>query len=97
MLYNNSATWISAYQTHGVKFKLDENMPADAAKQLRADGHDVMDVVEEGLGGEDDPPVLRAATAEKRILLTYDLAFNAFANGLFQPAALNLLQPIPVC
>ena len=58
-----------------MKFKLDENMPADLAKFLRNQHHDVCDVVEEGLAGEDDPPVLEAATGEGRILLTFDLDF----------------------
>ncbi len=55
--------------------KLDENMPRDAAAQLRQKGHDVMTVVDEGLGGETDPPVLRAAADEGCILLTFDLDF----------------------
>jgi predicted nuclease of predicted toxin-antitoxin system len=58
-----------------VKVKLDENMPTDLATHLRQAGHDVMDVVEEGLGGEDDPPILKAATVEGRILMTFDLDF----------------------
>jgi predicted nuclease of predicted toxin-antitoxin system len=58
-----------------VKFKLDENMPADLATCLREAGHGVADVGGEGLGGEDDPSVLAAATAEERILLTFDLDF----------------------
>jgi predicted nuclease of predicted toxin-antitoxin system len=58
-----------------LNFKLDENMPADLATHLREAGHEVANVVEEGLGGEDDPPVLTAATAEGRILLTFDLDF----------------------
>jgi predicted nuclease of predicted toxin-antitoxin system len=58
-----------------VKFKLEENMPTDLATHLRDAGHDVSDVTEEGLAGEEDPPVLSAATAEKRVLLTFDLDF----------------------
>jgi predicted nuclease of predicted toxin-antitoxin system len=58
-----------------VKFKLDENMPADLATHLREARHEVADVMEEGLAGEDDQPVLAAATAEGRILLTFDLDF----------------------
>src|SRR6516225_2916077 len=50
-------------------------MPADLANRLRRDGHDIAGVVEEGLGGEDDPPVLKAATNEGRILMTFDLDF----------------------
>jgi predicted nuclease of predicted toxin-antitoxin system len=53
-----------------VKFKLDENMPADLEDRLRDDGHDAESVV-----GEDDPPVLAAANAEGRILMTFDLDF----------------------
>jgi predicted nuclease of predicted toxin-antitoxin system len=58
-----------------VKFKLDENMPADLATHLREAGHEVADVMEEELAGEDDRPVLAAATAEGRILLTFHLDF----------------------
>jgi predicted nuclease of predicted toxin-antitoxin system len=58
-----------------VRFKLDENMPADAASRLREAGHDAISVVDEGLSGADDPPVLAAATAERRILMTFDLDF----------------------
>jgi predicted nuclease of predicted toxin-antitoxin system len=58
-----------------VKFKLDENMPADLATLLRAGGHDVADVVGEGLAGEDDTAVLHAAAQEERILATFDLDF----------------------
>ena len=58
-----------------MRVKLDENMPADLASRLRRDGHDVASVVEEGLGGEDDPSVLKAATNEGRILMTFYLDF----------------------
>lgn len=58
-----------------MKFKLDENMPADLAARLHAEGHDVRDVVEEGLQGKDDPSVLQAAVDEQRILMTFDLDF----------------------
>lgn len=45
-----------------MKFKLDENMPADLVASLRSAGHDVANVVEEGLGGKDDPRVIDAAS-----------------------------------
>jgi predicted nuclease of predicted toxin-antitoxin system len=67
-----------------VKFKVDENMPADLAAMLHQEGHDVTDVVGEGLAGEDDPPVLAAASKEERILLTFDLDF---ANIRLYPLA----------
>ena len=47
-----------------MRFKLDENMPADLANYLRGAGHEVADVVGEGLAGEEDPSVLAAAKAE---------------------------------
>jgi predicted nuclease of predicted toxin-antitoxin system len=58
-----------------LKFKLDENIPADLAVLLQDHGHDAADVVQEGLAGQDDPPVLAAAVKEGRILLTFDLDF----------------------
>jgi predicted nuclease of predicted toxin-antitoxin system len=58
-----------------VKFKLDENLPGDLGALLRGEGHDVTDVVEEGLAGEKDPSVLAAATGEGRTLMTFDLDF----------------------
>ena len=58
-----------------MRFKLDENMPADLATRLRLDQHDVTDVVEEGLAGEQDPHILAAASGESRILVTFDLDF----------------------
>src|SRR5262245_19774992 len=50
-------------------------MPADLSAWLRAREHDVHDVFEEGLAGEDDPPVLEAAVTEGRTFLTFDLDF----------------------
>jgi predicted nuclease of predicted toxin-antitoxin system len=58
-----------------VKIKLDENMPMDLGELLRKADHDVVTVAEEGLAGCDDPPMLQAATAEARILMTYDTDF----------------------
>ncbi len=58
-----------------MKFKLDENMPADFAAFLRHEGHDAENVFQEGLAGAIDPPVLAAATREGRVLLTFDLDF----------------------
>lgn len=45
------------------------------AALLEAAGHDVQDVVGEGLGGKMDEVILEAATDEKRVLLTFDLDF----------------------
>ncbi len=58
-----------------MKIKLDENLPDDLAASLRAAKYDVSTVAEEGLAGYDDPPVLEAATAEGRVLVSLDLGF----------------------
>jgi len=58
-----------------VKIKLDENLPDDLASLLRAAEDDVSTVTEEGLAGCDDPPVLQAASAENRVLMSFDLGF----------------------
>jgi predicted nuclease of predicted toxin-antitoxin system len=50
-------------------------MPKDLATMLQKEGHDVADVVVEDLAGEDDPPVLRSAAKEDRILITFDMDF----------------------
>lgn len=59
-----------------VRFKLDENIPLDAAEVLREFGHDVETVLEEQLDGKPDPDVLKAANDESRILVTLDLDFS---------------------
>jgi predicted nuclease of predicted toxin-antitoxin system len=58
-----------------LKFKLDENLPADLAVVLNKEGHDAVNVRQEGLSGEDDSVVLKVATEEGRIVLTFDLDF----------------------
>lgn len=58
-----------------MKIKLDENLPDDLAALLRAAEYDVATVAEEGMAGYDDPPVLQAATAEHRVLMSFDLGF----------------------
>jgi predicted nuclease of predicted toxin-antitoxin system len=57
------------------KFKLDENVPADAAQLFAVACHDVETVLSEELGGEPDRKVIEIARAEDRILVTLDLDF----------------------
>lgn len=59
-----------------MKFKLDENLPAELAALLTVQGHDVHTVPEESLVGRPDGELFRAATDEQRILLTQDLDFS---------------------
>lgn len=59
-----------------MKIKLDENMPAALADGLRALGHDVHTVPDEGLAGSIDSEVWAAAQREERLLITQDLDFS---------------------
>jgi len=59
-----------------VKIKLDENMPHALSELLQGAGHDVTTVPEEALGGAGDPSVLRRATSEERLLMTFDTDFG---------------------
>lgn len=87
-----------------MKIKLDENMPAALAEQLRRLGYDVHTVVEESLAGQSDPDIWAAAQSERRFLITQDLDFSdarQFVTGthagillvrLRNPGRLALLQ-----
>lgn len=63
-----------------LRFKLDENIPGDAAASLRAAGHDASTVLEQNMGGCSDAEVLAACRAEERILVTLDLGFGDIQN-----------------
>ena len=58
-----------------MKVKLDENLPRALAELLRANGHDTSTVAEENLRGAADPSILRRATSEGRLLMTFDTDF----------------------
>jgi predicted nuclease of predicted toxin-antitoxin system len=55
-----------------VKFKIDENLPAELAVELRNLGHEADTVFEEALSGVSDPVLIKAASKESRILFTLD-------------------------
>ncbi len=59
-----------------MKLKLDENLPESLVPALSALGHDVENVRKEGLGGQNDPNVWKAAQKEGRFLITQDLDFS---------------------
>ena len=59
-----------------MKLKLDENIPSAVLEFLRGREFDVDSVLEESLGGRDDPTVLHAASAECRMLITLDRGFG---------------------
>ena len=58
-----------------MKFKLDQNLPAEYAPLLREVGFEVDSVEDEGLGSADDRAVSERAQVEGRVLLTLDLGF----------------------
>ena len=58
-----------------MKLKLDENIHTGVAPALRAQGHDVFTVHDQGLAGRPDADLARAVRAEKRGLVTFDLDF----------------------
>ena len=59
-----------------MKFKLDENLGPLGQALLQADGHDVMTVLQQGLGGADDTRLFDVCRGEGRILITLDHDFG---------------------
>lgn len=59
-----------------MRIKLDENMPSALTELLRRHGHDVTTVAQQRLAGSVDERVARVATAEGRVLLTFDHDFG---------------------
>ena len=57
------------------RFKLDENLPRDAAALFGAAGHDAQTALDENLGGRPDRDVIEAARTEGRIFVTLDVDF----------------------
>jgi predicted nuclease of predicted toxin-antitoxin system len=67
-----------------MKIKIDENLPESLLPALRTLGHDADNVRSEGIEGQDDDVVWRAAQGEDRFLVTQDLDFSdvrTFAPG----------------
>ena len=69
-----------------MRFLADENMPGDAIDGLRSRGHDVA-WVRTDAPGSSDPDVLARATAEDRVLLTFDKDFGELAFHSRLPAS----------
>ena len=59
-----------------MKFKIDENLPAEYASILRQAGHDAQTVWDEGLQGKADPVIADVCQEEERILVTLDRDFS---------------------
>jgi predicted nuclease of predicted toxin-antitoxin system len=60
-----------------LKALTDELIPTDTVLYLRAIGHNVQDIKELGMSGQDDEAILRYARKKNRVLITAD---SDFAN-----------------
>jgi predicted nuclease of predicted toxin-antitoxin system len=58
-----------------MRFKVDENLPVEAADLLRMNGHDALTVFEQSMRGHPDADVAAVCKAEKRALITLDVDF----------------------
>ena len=56
-----------------MKFKIDENLPLEAALILVGHGHDASTVWAEHLSGADDQVIAAQTRTEQRVLITLDL------------------------
>ena len=59
-----------------MKFKLDENIGRRGSELLKACGHDVMTVWDQGLHGVADEELFEVCSAERRALITLDRDFG---------------------
>ena len=60
-----------------MKFKIDENMPLEAAALLRDAGYDATTVSDQNLTGASDSSLITVCQKEERVLVTLD---NDFAD-----------------
>lgn len=58
-----------------MKFKVDENLPAELSEELRVAGHDAVTVTGQRLSGSKDSVLSEICRSENRILVTLDLDF----------------------
>ncbi|MBI2526788.1 MAG: DUF5615 family PIN-like protein [Candidatus Rokubacteria bacterium] len=77
-----------------MKFKLDENLPAELLDDLRAAGHEADSVPGEQLAGAPDAVLLDRVTNEARVLLTMDKGIgDVRASPPHLHAGIVLLRP----
>lgn len=58
-----------------MRFKVDENLPAEVVKLLADAGHDGISVLSQKMSGKPDGKVASVCAAESRALITLDLDF----------------------
>jgi len=79
------------------RFKIDENVPIEAAELFVQAGHDCHTLYDESLAGAPDPMVVDACAREARVLVTLDLDFSdvrAFSPGSY-PGIVVLRPHVP--
>jgi predicted nuclease of predicted toxin-antitoxin system len=77
-----------------MKFKIDENLPAELKTDLIAAGYDAETVVDENLAGAPDPQLVQVVQRDDRILLTMDKGIaDVRAYPPDQYAGIILLRP----
>lgn len=59
-----------------MRFKTDENLPAELAEAFRAAGWDALTVGDQQLSGETDRLIADVCQKESRVLVTLDLGFS---------------------
>jgi len=59
-----------------MKFKIDENLPIEVCKLLRAAGHDAVSVIDQKLGGQPDATIASVCRSEGRALISLDTDFG---------------------
>ncbi len=78
---------------HTLRFYLDENVPAEIARQLVLRGIDVVTVRDLRRLGDSDSNHLRRATGMERVLCTFDTDFIRMAVEGQQHSGIVLGQP----
>ena|SRR5712671_2408339 len=63
-----------------MNFKVDENLPLEFVDLLREAGHDAVSVLDQQLGGADDPTVAARCRQEQRVVITLVLYQRSFAE-----------------
>jgi predicted nuclease of predicted toxin-antitoxin system len=58
-----------------LKFKVDENLPTEAAELLAEAGHDAVTVKDQHMAGQPDANVAAVCRREERVVVTLDLDF----------------------
>jgi predicted nuclease of predicted toxin-antitoxin system len=77
-----------------MKFKIDENLPDEIARDLRAVGHEADTVHDEGLAGADDTAIMCRVQMEGRTILTMDKGIaNIHIYPPHQYAGIILFRP----